>query len=41
MALPIVNNEVSWSRFGKGKDVVAIKLELTTIDKVFANIALL
>lgn len=32
---------ISCSRFGKGKDALAITLELTTIDKLFANIALL
>jgi hypothetical protein len=35
MALPIVCNGVSWSRFRKGKD------ELITTYKVFADIALL
>jgi hypothetical protein len=41
MALPTMHNGISWSRFGKGKDVIAIKLELTTTYKVLANIALL
>jgi hypothetical protein len=41
MALPIVCNGVSWSRFRKGKDVIAIKLELITTYKVFVGIALL
>jgi hypothetical protein len=41
MALPTMRNGVSWSRSGKGKDVVAIKLELTATDKVFINITLL
>ncbi len=40
VALPIVHNGVSWSRSRKGKDVVAIKLELTAINKVFISIAL-
>jgi hypothetical protein len=41
MASLTMRNGVSWSRSGKGKNVVAIKLELTTTDKMFANIALL
>jgi hypothetical protein len=41
MALPIVCNGVSWSRSGKGKDVITIKLELITTDKVFVDIPLL
>ncbi len=41
MALPTMHNGISWSRFGKGKDVITIKLELTTTYKVLANIALL
>ncbi len=41
MASPTMHNGVSWSKSRKGKVVEAIKLELTTIDKVFANIALL
>jgi hypothetical protein len=39
MASPIMHNGNSWSRFGKGKNVVAIKFELITTNKVFANIA--
>jgi hypothetical protein len=30
MALPTMHNGISWSRFGKGKDVIAIKFEFTT-----------
>jgi hypothetical protein len=34
-------NGLPWSNFGKGKDALAIKLELAMTNKVFVSIGLL
>jgi hypothetical protein len=38
IASPLMFNGLPWSKFGKGKDALAIKLELTMTNKVFVSI---